>query len=151
MALSGEGYEGLVITSDNSKVTEYAGGTLIEVYASSNIICDGDLLLPGENIWAHEARGILYFVALVWIFLGVSIIADMFMDAIEHITSKTKKVTKNGKTYTVMVWNGTVANLSLMVAFSPLVTSEPPVWGGLKPCWVVFVCALQSGSGNFCA
>lgn len=34
----------------------------------------------------------LYLLGLLWFFLGVSIIADVFMAAIETITSKEKKV-----------------------------------------------------------
>jgi solute carrier family 8 (sodium/calcium exchanger) len=51
--------------------------------------------------------------------LGISIIADIFMEAIEVITSKTTPVTTTdgeGKTFIVdvAVWNPTIANLTLM-------------------------------------
>ena len=50
--------------------------------------------------------------------MGVAIAADVFMVAIEVITSSesTKVVTVNGvtRTFTVQVWNATVANLTLM-------------------------------------
>mmetsp|Transcript_126617 Transcript_126617/g.394182 ORF Transcript_126617/g.394182 Transcript_126617/m.394182 type:complete len:149 (-) Transcript_126617:23-469(-) len=55
-------------------------------------------------------------MGLGWLFLGVAIIADRFMGAIEVITAK--KVRKfNAQTsrwHTVEVWNPTVANLTLM-------------------------------------
>lgn len=65
------------------------------------------------------ARGIVYFLALVYMFVGVSIIADRFMASIEVITSKEREVTikkPNGETQTisVRVWNETVSNLTLM-------------------------------------
>ncbi|XP_071784260.1 sodium/calcium exchanger 3-like isoform X2 [Asterias amurensis] len=65
------------------------------------------------------ARAIVYFAALCFIFLGVSIIADRFMSAIEVITSKEKMVKvkrPNGEvlTVSVRVWNETVSNLTLM-------------------------------------
>ncbi|KAM9385645.1 sodium/calcium exchanger 2-like isoform 2-T2 [Pholidichthys leucotaenia] len=55
----------------------------------------------------------------MYMFLGVSIIADRFMASIEVITSQEKKVTitkPNGETTvtTVRVWNETVSNLTLM-------------------------------------
>ncbi|XP_070772809.1 sodium/calcium exchanger 2a isoform X4 [Enoplosus armatus] len=55
----------------------------------------------------------------MYIFLGVSIIADRFMASIEVITSQEKEVTitkPNGETTvtTVRVWNETVSNLTLM-------------------------------------
>ncbi len=53
-------------------------------------------------------------------FLGISIIADIFMCAIEKITSATKKIRIAGPggedddIIEVPIWNGTVANLTLM-------------------------------------
>ncbi|XP_071778466.2 sodium/calcium exchanger 1a isoform X19 [Centroberyx gerrardi] len=65
------------------------------------------------------ARATIYFVALAYMFLGVSIIADRFMASIEVITSQEKQITikkPNGEkiTTTVRIWNETVSNLTLM-------------------------------------
>uniref|UniRef100_A0A8C6UZI0 Solute carrier family 8 member 3 n=1 Tax=Neogobius melanostomus TaxID=47308 RepID=A0A8C6UZI0_9GOBI len=77
-------------------------------------------------VWQHDpsmgdkiARVIVYFVALIYMFLGVSIIADRFMAAIEVITSQEKEIVikrPNGETTTttIRVWNETVSNLTLM-------------------------------------
>ncbi|KAJ8383650.1 hypothetical protein AAFF_G00216210 [Aldrovandia affinis] len=70
---------------------------------------------PGER----AARAILYFVCLMYMFLGVSIIADRFMASIEVITSQERQVTitkPDGEksVATVRVWNETVSNLTLM-------------------------------------
>ncbi|XP_054828572.1 sodium/calcium exchanger 3 isoform X4 [Eublepharis macularius] len=86
--------------------------------------CKEGVILP---IWYPEnpslgdkiARVIVYFVALIYMFLGVSIIADRFMASIEVITSQEKEVTirkSNGETTTttIRVWNETVSNLTLM-------------------------------------
>lgn len=74
-----------------------------------------------ESEWSKGVRIIFYFVALIWSFTGVAIIADVFMCAIETITSKVKivKVAKPGpgsrsEDVEVRVWNDTVANLTLM-------------------------------------
>jgi len=79
--------------------------------------CEDGLLLPtwepqndlssGDKV----ARGIAYFLAMLYMFIGVSIVSDRFMSAIEVITSKEKevKVTKpNGEVQIVIVrvWNG---------------------------------------------
>lgn len=80
------------------------------------------LLLPlfFEGSWPRELRAVLYFIGLIYSFLGVSIIADIFMCAIEKITSKTRKIhmasTKENvpEVIEVPLWNGTVANLTLM-------------------------------------
>lgn len=107
------------------------------------------LLLPflDESGWLVQVRGTLYLLALVYLFLGVAIITDIFMAAIESITSKTRKVymaqerSKKNGSYTsvggvvaglkedepevieVRVWNDTVANLTLMA----LGTSAPEI------------------------
>lgn len=65
------------------------------------------------------ARATIYFVGLIYMFLGVSIIADRFMASIEVITSQERHITikkPNGEkiTTTVRVWNETVSNLTLM-------------------------------------
>ncbi|XP_070771571.1 sodium/calcium exchanger 1b isoform X1 [Enoplosus armatus] len=86
--------------------------------------CAKGVLLP---IWEPQnpsfgdkvARATVYFVALVYMFLGVSIIADRFMASIEVITSQEKEITikkPNGETTTttVRIWNETVSNLTLM-------------------------------------
>ncbi|XP_048084505.1 sodium/calcium exchanger 3 isoform X2 [Alosa alosa] len=86
--------------------------------------CMPGILLP---IWYPEdptmgdkiARVIVYFVAMIYMFLGVSIIADRFMASIEVITSQEKEIVikrPNGETTTttIRVWNETVSNLTLM-------------------------------------
>ncbi|XP_063080005.1 sodium/calcium exchanger 3 [Engraulis encrasicolus] len=86
--------------------------------------CSPGILLP---IWYPEdptmgdkiARVIVYFVAMIYMFLGVSIIADRFMSSIEVITSQEKEIVikrPNGETITttIRVWNETVSNLTLM-------------------------------------
>ena len=77
--------------------------------------------LPQGNLSAADkaARACVYFLAMVFMFLGVSIIADRFMASIEVITSKEREVhikLPNGETQTlnVRIWNETVSNLTLM-------------------------------------
>jgi solute carrier family 8 (sodium/calcium exchanger) len=55
-------------------------------------------------------------LGLFWCFMGVGIVSDVFMGAIEAVTAKKKrvKVKKTGRYITVKVWNDTVANLTLM-------------------------------------
>ncbi|XP_077597652.1 sodium/calcium exchanger 1-like isoform X1 [Stigmatopora nigra] len=86
--------------------------------------CQDGVLLPMWNpqnpsVGDKVARAIVYFVALVYMFLGMSIIADRFMSSIEVITSQEKEITikrPNGETSTttVRIWNETVSNLTLM-------------------------------------
>ena len=72
----------------------------------------------------HEGGGgaVVWLLALVYCFLGVAIVSDVFMAAIERITSDEKTVVRdvmvNGRTvkrtFHVRVWNATIANLTLM-------------------------------------
>nr|XP_032818845.1 sodium/calcium exchanger 3-like isoform X2 [Petromyzon marinus] len=100
------------------------GGSPANGTCGGSYKCKEGILLP---IWFPEnpslgdkvARAIVYFVALVYMFLGVSIIADRFMASIEVITSQEREVIirrANGETTraTVRVWNETVSNLTLM-------------------------------------
>jgi hypothetical protein len=81
--------------------------------------CDSILLIPGTQLLGTGVLAFFYFLALVYLFLGISIVADIFMSGIEKITSQKKVVTikKDGEEYRtkkVEVWNATVANLTLM-------------------------------------
>lgn len=86
----------------------------------SKRLCEGGsgTLLPLFPTWeAEQDKGLrvfIYLVGLLWTFAGVALLADAFMGAIEVITSE--EVTKNDgiRDYKVLVWNPTVANLTLM-------------------------------------
>ncbi|CAK9074458.1 Sodium/calcium exchanger 3 (Na(+)/Ca(2+)-exchange protein 3) (Solute carrier family 8 member 3) [Durusdinium trenchii] len=69
-----------------------------------------------EAMWPSELKIFLYLLGLIYCFLGVAIIADVFMSAIEKVTSVKKQVMSKEleKKVTVKVWNDTVANLTLM-------------------------------------
>lgn len=61
-------------------------------------------------------RGALYLVALGYMFVAVNIAADYFMSAVETIVSSKRRIRNpaTGQLVTVLTWNGTVANLSLL-------------------------------------
>lgn len=91
--------------------------------SGANYTCSDGLLLPflDESSWSRGGRSFVYLLGLVYCFLGVAIIADVFMCAIERITSKTKRLTLSAQVpggqpdiIEVKVWNETVANLTLM-------------------------------------
>jgi len=71
--------------------------------------------IPGINLLPASARAVLYALALAYVFMGIAIIADIFMSAVEQICSQEKTVvTADGTTITAQVWNATVANITLM-------------------------------------
>ena len=92
--------------------------------------CSSGVLLPvwggnNDREYCYEistgetaGRSILYLLCLLYCFLGVSIIADRFMSAIEVITSQKRQVVTviDGveQRFKVLIWNETVANLTLM-------------------------------------
>ncbi|XP_073997281.1 sodium/calcium exchanger Calx-like isoform X2 [Rhodnius prolixus] len=115
-------------------------------------ICPQGLLLPlvDERSWDITLRTVVYFLGLLYFFLGVAMVTDIFMSSIETITSKTRKIymsktggnskKQNGgynavggvvaglredepEVVEVRVWNDTVANLTLMA----LGTSAPEI------------------------
>ncbi|XP_075391914.1 sodium/calcium exchanger 1 isoform X3 [Tenrec ecaudatus] len=104
--------------------SEMEGETNNTGECTGSYYCKKGVILP---IWEPQdpsfgdkiARATVYFVAMVYMFLGVSIIADRFMSSIEVITSQEKEITikkPNGETTktTVRIWNETVSNLTLM-------------------------------------
>jgi len=96
--------------------------------------CSSALALPFEQAYGKGLVGFLYCIFLIYCFLGIAIISDIFMEAIEVITAKTRRIPvahnaykgggtgKSGKDeesgpddyIEVQVWNETVANLTLM-------------------------------------
>mmetsp|Transcript_40891 Transcript_40891/g.105424 ORF Transcript_40891/g.105424 Transcript_40891/m.105424 type:complete len:740 (+) Transcript_40891:76-2295(+) len=79
---------------------------------------DRGLIFPltlGERDWSTPLRAVLYGVGMLYFFLGVAMVADIFMGAIEKVTGKrvqTKDV--HGRIRTGKLWNETVATLTLM-------------------------------------
>ena len=75
--------------------------------------CKDGLVIPiwrnHENLGAGDrfGRGLLYIIIMVWLFIGVSIVSDRFMESIEMITAQEKEVTikdpKTGKNQIIIV------------------------------------------------
>ncbi|CAK0849696.1 unnamed protein product [Prorocentrum cordatum] len=78
----------------------------------------GGIFLPiggnWERAWGQEVQAVLIFGGLMYCFAGVAFIADVFMAAIEKITSEKVRLKEGDRFRTYYVWNPTVANLTLM-------------------------------------
>eukprot|EP01064_Diplonema_japonicum_P038184 TRINITY_DN915_c1_g2_i1.p1 TRINITY_DN915_c1_g2~~TRINITY_DN915_c1_g2_i1.p1 ORF type:complete len:919 (+),score=209.49 TRINITY_DN915_c1_g2_i1:70-2826(+) len=102
------------------RVSVFSGGKLlVEYYNDNTTLCDSWVNLPAGNVWNPALRVVLYFCSLLYTFLGIAIISDIFMSGIEKITSakeviKINKETGEKQVVTVTVWNETVANLTLL-------------------------------------
>lgn len=118
--------------------------------------CGDGLIIP---IWRpfskmtggdRFGRGLLYILFMVYLFIGVSIVSDRFMESIEMITAQEKEVTvkdpKSGKNQVIIVkvWNETVANLSLMA----LGSSAPEILLSVVEIWAKGFEAGDLGPGT---
>lgn len=120
-----------------------------------SVRCEAGLVIPlwypDENLNLSDIifRGFVYFLLLLYLFIGVSIISDRFMAAIEVITSKEKElvVRRQGKEpqiVVVRVWNETVANLTLMA----LGSSAPEILLSIIEIWAKNFQAGELGPGT---
>merc|ERR1719410_3109099 len=95
-------------------------------------------------------RGLLYITLMIYLFIGVAIASDKFMESIEMITAQEKEVSikdpRTGKTQVVIVkvWNETVANLTLMA----LGSSAPEIMLSVIEIWAKSFRAGDLGPGT---
>jgi Ca2+/Na+ antiporter len=101
-------------------ITNYSTGQIVEYQDDTREeFCHSIILFPGFSLQQSWWLGTLYFITLVYIFVGVSIISDIFMDSITVITSAKRVVQVRDENANiinkeVIVWNSTIANLTLM-------------------------------------
>ncbi len=99
--------------------TTFKRGEIVE-FSNKEEVCTSYVLPPGINLLSDTTLAFVYLGALIYLFLGISIVSDIFMGSIEEITSKTTIITvfdkDIGKERTIRgkVWNPTIANLTLM-------------------------------------
>jgi len=111
--------------------------------ATSGINCADGLLIPlwpgtdEMSMGDRFGRGLLYGILMIYLFIGVAIASDKFMESIEMITAQEKEVSvkdrRTGKTQVIIVkvWNETVANLTLMA----LGSSAPEIMLSVIEIW----------------
>ena len=75
--------------STKNVYTNFSNGYIVEyapVDANGDFTseyCRSWLLLPAENLWTKGVRGVLYCLAIAYIFIGIAIGSDVFMISIE--------------------------------------------------------------------
>ena len=123
---------------------------------STGINCGDGLLIPiwpgfeSMSMGDRFGRGLLYITLMVYLFIGVAIASDKFMESIEMITAQEKEVSvkdpRTGKTQVVVVkvWNETVANLTLMA----LGSSAPEIMLSVIEIWAKNFKAGDLGPGT---
>jgi hypothetical protein len=65
----------------------------IDEYTNKEEFCTSFVVIPGFSLTNELFQGISYIIILCYLFLGIALVADIFMEAIETITSKTTTVT----------------------------------------------------------
>ncbi|KAK3766043.1 hypothetical protein RRG08_002281 [Elysia crispata] len=104
----------------NNHYSYYSRGFVVEYLDTGEDRCSSWLLLPAENLWPQWFRGLLYCIALFYFFVGIAIASDIFMCSIEVITARKRTISKWDPEKNemvqreVLIWNETVANLTLM-------------------------------------
>lgn len=98
---------------------QYNAGGFVEEYTNKETFCHSFVYHPGLSLLGDGALAVCYLLFLFWLFIGIAILADIFMAAIEQITSKSELVQipdSDGNMIYVekMFWNPTIANLTLM-------------------------------------
>merc|ERR1712147_471825 len=128
----------------------------VEDAGSEGINCEDGLLIPlwpgtdDMSMGDRFGRGLLYAVLMLWLFIGVAIVSDKFMESIEMITAQEKEMSitnpKTGKSQVVIVkvWNETVANLTLMA----LGSSAPEIMLSVIEIWAKSFKAGDLGPGT---
>lgn len=66
-----------------------AANGFIEEWADERL-CLTSAIVPGSSLLPDGLLGIVYLIFLGYLFFGIAIISDIFMEAIEEITSQTK-------------------------------------------------------------
>jgi len=75
--------EGKVVASyDNMLIENYPRGRIV-MFGNGDNICTGQFLIPGTQLLPVPLLAFAYFMALAYLFLGISIIAELFMAGIE--------------------------------------------------------------------
>lgn len=107
-------------TFDRQSITTFKSGQVVEYETNAREeFCSSFILVPGFALQPTPLLAALYIIFIIYIFVGVAIISDIFMDSITVITAAKRVIAVrdadgNSQNREVVVWNATVANLTLM-------------------------------------
>lgn len=73
-------------TYGTTKVVDFKRGQIV-YFSSNTATCDSWVLIPGAATLPTGVTSIAYCLSLIYLFLGIGIISDIFMSAIEEITA----------------------------------------------------------------
>jgi solute carrier family 8 (sodium/calcium exchanger) len=103
---------------DQRNINKFERGQIVE-FTSEDEFCHSWVIVGGTSLIATWLLALAYFSFLIYLFLGIALVSDLFMDSIEVITSQTKTIKYTDsdgieQNVQVSVWNPTIANLTLM-------------------------------------
>ena len=75
-----------------STETEWYPRGRIVYYSQNEQVCNSSLLIPGTAILPNGLLAVFYALTLIYLFLGIYVVSDIFMASIERITSQTQVV-----------------------------------------------------------
>ena len=95
-----------------------AGG-YVERYTDRDKWCNSDLFLAGMTLMGEPVLGIALFILTIWLFVGLTVISNIMMEAVHEITSETdRQLVKDttGKELIIAVpsWNSLVAQVTIL-------------------------------------
>jgi hypothetical protein len=67
-------------------VTEFPRGRIVH-FSRISSVCDSWVLFPGIPLLPRALTSIFYGLALIYLFMGIGVVSDIFMESIEKITS----------------------------------------------------------------
>mmetsp|Transcript_20110 Transcript_20110/g.24790 ORF Transcript_20110/g.24790 Transcript_20110/m.24790 type:complete len:84 (+) Transcript_20110:205-456(+) len=67
-------------------------GGYIDEYTNKEEFCTSWIFNTGISLLGDAALTICYLLFLFWLFIGIQILSDIFMEAIEEITSKSELI-----------------------------------------------------------
>jgi len=70
------------------RISEYNTGGFVEEYSNKETFCTSYVYHTGLSLMGDGVLIFLYLLFMCWLFVGIAILSDIFMDAIEIITSK---------------------------------------------------------------
>lgn len=92
-------------------------------------LCSNHIIFKAEPSWWLSARAILYGLCLLYCFVGLATITNLFMQAMGTIANRTRKIVRHNdesgseEVVHVRVWNPVIADITLLA----LGTSAPQI------------------------
>jgi hypothetical protein len=94
-------------------------GGFVERYTDRDEWCHSDLFLAGMVLMGEPVLGIFLLLLTIWLFVGLTVITNILMEAVHEITSETvsqlvKDTTGKELVIRIPAWNSQVAQVTIL-------------------------------------